>query len=281
MKYLGVMICLFFFHSTYSFAEDSVRWMSLNWPPWMIIEGKDQGTGRFDYLQKIVIENLPKYRHQKEVMNWSRFWNEVEEGKNVCYVFGLKTGKRDDLVYFSAPISMVLPNAIVMRKEDAVKLGNPNSYSLVQLLKDKKMRGVVEKTRSFTEDLDILLKEHEPGSNLQRIVGEPASLVKMVISGRADYTLEYPIVAAYEGKKEIGNSDAITTIPIAEVAPFSYVYLACTKNEWGKKVVDRWNTALHRLKPTKEYREICEIGLTGEKELRVIRSNYDGFIGAN
>lgn len=246
----------------------------------MIIEGQDKGTGQFDHLQQVVIDNLPEYQHKKEVMNWARFWSEVEDGENICYIFWLKTGKRKDLVYFSEPISMMLPNAIIMRKEDAEKLGNPKSYSLVQLLQDKRFTGVAETTRSFTEDLDILLKEHELGSNLHRISAAPSSLVKMVMTGRTDYTIEYPVVASYEMKKETDGAYAITTIPISEVKPFAYVYLACTKNAWGKKIVDNWNTVLHYLKPIREYREICEIGLTEEADLQIIRNNYDAFIDA-
>ncbi|MCP3945072.1 MAG: hypothetical protein GY710_26840 [Desulfobacteraceae bacterium] len=79
------------------------------------------------------------------------------------------------------------------------------------------------------------------------------------------------------------NEDApssISSIPITEMAPFAYVYLSCTKNAWGKKVIERWNAALNRIKPTQEYRKIPEIGHTDEKELKLIREHYGAFIKA-
>ena len=159
-------------------------------------------------------------------------------------------------------------------------MGNPDSYSIVKLLQDKRFKGYAEKNRSFTETVDNILKKHESGSNLSRVEESAESLVKMVSAGRIDYTIEYPIVAAYYAEKESNNPGSISSIPIAEMEPIAYVYLNCTKNEWGKEVVQRWNEVLNRIKPTQEYRRITEIGHTDERELKVIRQNYDAFIKA-
>ena len=275
--FIVAFICLSF---QSAIAKENVQWMVLNWPPWMILDGADTCEGPFNKIQSSIIENLPEYDHHQQVMNWARFWREVEEGHNICYVFGLKTGKREDLVYYSDPHLMVLPNAIIMTEENAEKLGNPKSYSLVQLLQDKRFIGTVEQSRSFTQEVDTLLKEHEPGSNLSRSTGQSKSFIKMVAAGRIDYTLEFPNVTIYQEKTFTDNLKPLVCIPISEVAPFSYVYLNCTKNEWGRHIVDKWNVVLRRLKPTKEYRHISEIGLTGENELNIIRRNYDAFINA-
>ena len=251
--------------------------MVLDWPPWMIIEDEDEGTGRFNAILRVAQENLPEYDHVREKMNWARFWYEVENNNNVCYPFGLKSGDRENLVYYSAPHTLVLPNAIIVRKDVAKKLGNPSSYSIVKLIQDQQFKGYVEKNRSFTNKMDDLLKQHASDSNLIRVSSEAKSLVKMVITGRIDYTLEYPIVAAYF-ERENGYSGELASIPISEMEPFSYVYMNCTKNEWGKKVITKWNEALKNLKPTEEYRRITEIGHTDERELMLIRKYYDDFI---
>lgn len=196
-----------------------------------------------------------------------------------CSVFAFKSGKREKIVYFSVPHTFVLPNAIIMKKANIEKLGDPSTYSIVKLLQDKRFKGYAEKNRSFTGTLDKILKKHESGSNLKRVAESAESLIKMVSTGRIDYTIEYPIVAAYyEQKHEIPGS--IYSISITEMEPFAYVHLACTKNEWGKKVIERWNVVLHRLKPTQEYRRITEIGHTDERELKLIRQSYEAFIKA-
>ncbi len=146
-------------------------------------------------------------------------------------------------------------------------------------MRDKRFKGAAEKNRSFTSTIDKILKTHEPGSNLKRVSVSPESLIKMVKAGRIDYTIEYPIVAGYYDKKQ-ENPGSIASIPISEMEPFAYVYMNCTRNEWGKKVIERWNEALHKIKPTREYRQITEIGHTDEKELKFIRKYYDEFLNA-
>nr|WP_281255647.1 TIGR02285 family protein [Desulfamplus magnetovallimortis] len=261
------------------YSKDSITWMILDWPPWMILEGEDKGNGRFNHILKVAQDNLPEYDHVTEIMNWARFWHEVEQNNNICYPFGLKSGNRENLVYYSIPHTFVLPNAIIIKKADADKLGNPESYSIVTLLSDKRFNGYAEKNRSFTEKVDTLLKKYESGSNLTRVSARAESLIKMVSTGRIDYTIEYPIVAEYYNKKG-DDTASITSIPISEMEPYSYVYLCCTKNEWGKRIIEKWNEVLRRIKTTDEYRSITEIGHTDKKELKLIRQYYEAFIDA-
>ncbi|SMC86201.1 conserved hypothetical protein [Desulfocicer vacuolatum DSM 3385] len=260
-----------------SHSKEKITWMVLDWPPWMMIDGEEKGTGRFNYILDTAQKNLPEYEHVTERMNWARFWHEIESDKNICYTFGLKTGKRENIVYYSAPHTFVLPNAIIMKKETAQRLGNPVSYSITKLLKENRIKGYAEKNRSFTRKIDSLMKNHENDSNLTRVSESPESLIKMVIMGRVDYTIEYPIVATYYQKKS-NAPNTLISIPISEMDPISYVYMNCSKNEWGKKVIEKWNAALKKIKPTAEYRKITEIGHTDEKELLLIRKYYDAFI---
>lgn len=275
---MGLALSFFCFTSQ-THAKEPLTWMVLNWPPWMILEGADKGTGRFDHILQKAYESLPQYNHVTEKMNWARFWHEVETGTNTCYLFGLKNAHREEIAYFSNPHTFVLPNAVVMKKTTIEKLGNPGSFSIETLLKDKRFKGYAEKNRSFTKTIDNILKKHESSSSLTRVTESGESLIKMVMTGRIDYTIEYPIVAAYYEQKN-GNPGIISSIPISEMDPFSYVYTACTRNAWGKKVIERWNDVLHRIKPTLEYRKITEIGHTDENELLRIRKYYEEFINA-
>ncbi|WDP87530.1 MAG: TIGR02285 family protein [Desulfobacter sp.] len=276
-RFVFILVVFLSFVSLKLEAKERITWMVLDWKPWMIIEGEDKGSGRFNHILNVAQENLPGYDHVTEKMNWARFWYEVENNKNVCYLFGLKTGKRDDLVYYSAPHTFVLPNAIIMKKETAKILGDPESYSIVQLLGQNSLKGYAEKNRSFTRKIDSLIANQKTGSNLTRVSESAESLVKMVIMGRIDYTIEYPIVSSYYQKK-IGLPGKLVSIPITEMPPFSYVYMNCTKNEWGKQVIEKWNGVLQKIKPTKAYRKITEIGHTQEKQLVLMRKYYDAFI---
>lgn len=251
--------------------------MVLDFPPWMILDGPDKGTGTFNHILPIVQRSLPEYEHVTERMNWARFWHEIENNKNLCYTFGLKSAKRDKLVYYSAPITLGLPNAVVMKKETAQLVGNPTSYSIIDLLKEEKIKGYVEKNRSFTNKVDSLMKIHEGGSNLKRVPESSESLTKMVITGRIDYTIDYPIVASYY-EKILNAQGSLVSIPISEMEPVTYIYMNCTKNEWGRKVIEKWDEELMKIKPTAEYRKIVEMGYTADTGLLLIRKYYSDFI---
>lgn len=272
---VGLVVLLAF--STQANAAEKITWMVLDWPPWMILKGENQGKGRFNHILKTAQENLPQYDHVNEEMNWSRFWHEVKSGTDLCYPFGLKTGKRESLVYYSEPHTFVLPNAVIMKKETVEKLGFPASLSIVDLLKDQRFNGYAQKNRSFTKLVDDLLKQHEPDANLARVSESAESLVRMVKSGRIDYIIEYPIVASYYDRIK-GEPGGLSSIPIAEMEPFAYVYMCCTRNTWGKRVIERWNKVLRRIKPTPEYRKMTEIGHTDPKELETIQQCYDKFL---
>ncbi len=281
MKRLLLGILIFFLFCPPASARETITWLILDWPPWMMLTGEDAGQGRFNHILRILQENLPEYEHRTENMNWARFWHELEDNKNnYCNIFAYKSGKREEIAYFSTPLTIGLPNAIIMKKSTKEKLGNPEKYSIVTLLHDKRFSGAIEKTRSYTGKIDDILKDVEPGSNLTRIPEGSQSMIKMVITGRIDYTIEYPVVASYHAGKHGADPDAIVSIPITEMDPITYAYLACTRNEWGKRVIDQVNAALCRVKPTEEFRRIVEIGHTDPEELEIIRGSYETFLDA-
>ncbi|KPA10645.1 hypothetical protein MHK_009151 [Candidatus Magnetomorum sp. HK-1] len=268
-----ILVCL-----AYAQANDKITWLVTNWPPWMILEGNDQGKGRFNHILLEAHKNMNHYQHETLKMNWSRFWADVSEGQHICNIFAYKTPDREKIVYFSEPHTFVLPNAIIMKKENIKKLGHPKSYSIVKLLQDKRFKGIIEKTRSFSQGLDKILEKHKPGSNLTRKAAQPDSFIKMLYDDRIDYTIEYPIVASYLDQKHNPTPNLISSIPIEELPAYNIVHMACPKNEWGKKVIDDWNTVFRKLKRTEEYRKITEMGHIDERELNIIRENYDNFL---
>jgi uncharacterized protein (TIGR02285 family) len=122
----GIMVLLCCITSVY--AQEKLTWMVLDWPPLMMLNGKDQENGRFNHLLRVAMDALSEYDHFTEEMNWARFWHEVENGRNICYIFGVKTRKRQDLVYYSLPHTFLLPNEIIIKKTDLQKFCNPTSY---------------------------------------------------------------------------------------------------------------------------------------------------------
>jgi uncharacterized protein (TIGR02285 family) len=232
---LIINLCLISVCVTHARANDNqITWLITNWPPWMILEGDDRGTGRFNHILDLAQKNLTQYRHRTVNMNWSRVWFEIKEGKHICNIFAYKTEEREHIAYFSEPHTFVLPNAIIMKHDKIKKLDNPKSYSVVKLLGDKRFKGIIEKTRSFSYKLDGILEKHISGSNLIRKSAKPESFIKMIDANRIDYTIEYPVVAAYFDQKYCLNKGFLSSILIEELPLYNTVCVACPKNEWGQ-----------------------------------------------
>ncbi|ETR67256.1 MAG: hypothetical protein OMM_11797 [Candidatus Magnetoglobus multicellularis str. Araruama] len=100
----------------------------------------------------------------------------------------------------------------------------------------------------------------------------------MIDANRIDYTIEYPVVAAYFDQKYCLNKGFLSSILIEELPLYNTVCVACPKNEWGQKVINNWNKVFRKLKMTDEYRKITEMGHTDERELQIIRAYYDKFL---
>ena len=116
MKKLVICFVLLFLSvSVSAAAREKMTWLVVHWPPFQILEGPDKGKGRFDALLELYKKNLPQYEHQTVVMNWARFWAEIQQGTNVCSTFAIKTPERSQYAVFSKPLSIALPQRIIMR----------------------------------------------------------------------------------------------------------------------------------------------------------------------
>lgn len=258
--------------------QNLITWGVLHLPPFMILEGEQKGRGSMDGIFDLAKKHLPEYKHKTEKMNWARFWNEVANGRSVCSVMALKNSWRLEKAYFSLPQMPLLTNTIIMNKKGSNLLGNPEKYSIVKLLKDKRFKGRIEKSRSYSKSLNELLKVHGKEFRLERQTTRPLSLIKMLEAERIDYTIEYPGVANYLDNNYTETKGDIVIIPIKETPAYNFSYTVCTKNEWGKKIIGKWNKRIAPLRETKEYRKIIERSFTGEKQIQMIRKHYNDFL---
>ncbi|MBF0236644.1 MAG: TIGR02285 family protein [SAR324 cluster bacterium] len=273
-KFISCLISLMAFFSCAD-ARDTITWLVVDWPPFMILEGEQKGEGLFDKVLALAQKNMPQYEHVNVKMNWTRFWTDVAEGQHVCNIFAIKTTEREKITEISEPHIYFVPNAIIMKKNTIEKLGNPKSYSLIELLKDNRFHGMIETTRSYSE-LDSILK-NLTATNLVRKAAPPQSYIRMIAEDRIDYTLEYPKIAAYLDHENNPLPNQLSSVAIKELPAYTYGYTACPKNEWGKQVVEDWNQIFRQLKSTPEYFQVISTGVTDERELNLLRENYEYF----
>jgi uncharacterized protein (TIGR02285 family) len=257
-------------------AKDTLYWQKVNWPPYQILHGEDAGKGRFDVYIDLFQKQLPQYDHQNVEMNWSRFWHDVKTGKHILNSMAIKTDQRSQYAVFSQVISFALPHRIIMARSTLEKLGNPGSVALVDFIKDKRLRGVLEQTRSYSPPLDDVLKQGGAVANFVRQVVDAEHIFKLIASGRADYTIEYPVVAEYLiNKHHPEMSKSLASIRIEELPRYIAAHIAAPKTPWGRAVIDDIDEMIDGLKTTKQYLEIQKMYHSDPEELDEIQRIYE------
>lgn len=260
--------------------KGTITWQVMHWPPLMILDGPEKGKGRYDNMLIDVQRVMSDYEHETLRMNLVRYWQLLREGKNMCNLLNLKNPQREKFAYYSIPVSIVIPNHIIMRRWKMRLLGNPKSYSLVKLLKDKRFRGLLEKGRSYSETIDKILIKHEKNSNMRRATLKTHNFIPMLLNDRIDYIIEYPYVTSWMEPIFSNKSGLLGSIAIEELDPYYYSYMVCTKNDWGKQVVQDFNNAMRTLMKTKKYREVMERWYFKDNEIRFIREKYNELLEA-
>lgn len=234
-------------------ARDTIVWASLDFPPWMILQGKYRGQGVWDLLFKEIQAQLPDYDHQVVEMNNVRFEQLAAASVNVCKVYYFKTPERERLLYFSRPATVFLSNHVVMRREKARLLGFPERISLRQLMQDARFDGSMIEGRSYGALSDQAIRSLKGRAHLHSNVTSNQSLYEFLLLGRTDYILEFPAVRTYFENTLVVHPDLVN-IAIEEAAAYNITYVTCVRNLWGSRIIARINPILRHFVSTPAYR---------------------------
>ncbi len=278
MKKILLLLC-FIFISFSGYSKDTITWLVINWPPFMILEN-NQVKGQLGMQLTLLQKNLPEYNHKNLTMNWARFWHNVKKGEHYCNTMAYKSAKREKIATFSDRFTIALGNAIIMEKKTLKKFGfeETQSLSLVKLLKRKDAKGILIKTRSYSAQIDKILEIHENSSNIVRFPAFKENAILLLLSKRMDYMLEYPSTTRYMRQKVSHKPGNLISMQIEEIEPISYGHIACPKNEWGKQLVGKLNTILKKEKPTLYFRKLIEMIATNKQEVQLVRDAYPDFL---
>lgn len=268
----AIIIVYFLLYSSAGYAGDTVLWAVADRPTSYILEGVDKGRGVVDEVYSILHKNLSDYDHKTVVMNFTRILAEMEKGKKQC-ACGFKKPEREKVGYFSIPAIIALPFAVVAKKGRLDKIyGNKDSISLKNLIKNKNLKGGVTKKRSYG-DLTQMISEHEEKGDLY-VQSSTRNLMKMLVADRLDFAIEIPSFAKYIAK-QLKNEDMFTGYAIEENKNKVLIaHIFCTKNEWGRAIIERIDNILEKERKSSDYIEILERWYN-EKSRKAIREYYN------
>jgi len=222
-------------------ARDKMSWLMPDVPPAsMPVDGKPT-TGIADQIVLYITEHWPEAEHHFIYANPKRTWLMIERGEQACVVAALRNAERDKLPYFVntnlvPPLQLVVQEGTVAR----LPLNAHGEADLQKVLSDPALRGIVVERRSYGAAMDELLASRPAGSRLETTaVGDYGrNVLKLVVHGRADYTLDHDYALQYASKSEpdIGK---LHTVPIAQNNKPMLGGIACPRNAWGMAAVKR------------------------------------------
>jgi uncharacterized protein (TIGR02285 family) len=233
------------FHAAPAFSqENEIIWAISDWPPvYVLNKGKTPdsaaqlGEGRSDIVLKEIIARLPNYRHRFIQENIVRTWSSFASGRHQCDAASYKNPEREKSAYFTT-VGLGVSVAVIVRKDrlNHLNLASP-TVSLAHLAIGRTdLNGYIDAGRSFGASIDAILARDNV--NLRRQVEtHNGHLLHMLDSERMDYTLENPIVVEYMIRHNQFIHE-LTIIPIAEVPPIVPIYVACSRNDWGKQAIN-------------------------------------------
>ena len=238
-------------------AGVSITWVEADFPPIWIMEGSDKGNGILDGFISIYEKNLPEYEHHHVTANITRILSMMKDGQNVCHAGILKSSDRESFIYFSIPNCITNLHNIVFKKSRMNSLvGDSKSLSLEAILKSTELKLGVSKNNSYGVTIDKILEKHKENKNILYRSGQDnhLGLLRMLKEDRIDYMIGYPWEIAYIASR-MDLRDEIYTVDITELEGQQWIlsYVGCTKNEWGRQVIEKLNAILPRVRATDEY----------------------------
>lgn len=263
-------------------VKEDIIWMEAVFPPFFIQSGPLHNQGYGDTVTHILQRAMPEYNHEEITTNITRHFYKFKQGEHVCSVGLYKTPERDEFMYFSMPSFITLPPVIIVKKDNLGKFNQQATVSLDAALGNANLMIGLAKDRSYGNTLDEVLKRHQGQTNVVEFTGQELShnLFKMLMLGRLDGLIALPEEALYQAE-QMGIRDQLITLTLTENQHNYDGWLsavACSKNPWGKKVVDRVNQALLELRPTEEYRAAYERWLDTNSILQYRRAYGEVFL---
>lgn len=259
-------------------SRKEVTWSIIPYAPIHILEGLYQGQGIADTYLKDAQFSLSGYQHIEQVMTPARAWHLIAQKEQlICHPSALKTAEREAFAYFSeaamiTPVIRVLMTHRTWKKkfrfQESINISN-------YLAQDIGSLGVVSH-RSYGEVIDKFIEQGvRKNKNIVQASGRYGSrqLFEMLINGRIDIMLEYPWVTAYFNKVMKNHDVKLINININDFPRFSPSYVACTRNEEGKKIIKLLNQFITNSLP-KEKNRLRMMNWLDEHESKVFEEEY-------
>ena len=254
---IKVMLLLFFLNLTI-FPAETITWYKVPMPPFFINEGSYKDKGAHDLMLNFYKNKLNSYNHTIEVVSLKRLLElskRFDDDSKFISMILLQNPERDEFLYFSRPYDFILSNHVIIKK-DNLKLFEPfidanGDFDLEGAIKSEKIRFGLGQERFYHKNINEITDKTK---NIDFTFGinNQESIIKKLIAGRIDATIDYPESTEYILKEKNISLDFMA-IPIKGIDPYNLLRISFPKNNWGLEMLGKFNSFIENYTKTKEF----------------------------
>lgn len=252
MKYLLLLVWIGLGAFAQAADKELLQWCRYDLPPIQITDGPEAGHGVTDGVITFLQKAMPEYEHREIHANIRRINELLRNGEHLLCPGTGYSPDREAIMVFSIPYTVSRPATALIAKASLPQfkpyLNRKGELQLERILTQSPLVLGIASGRSYGKEVDATLAKLMPRPN---IAIRPASndimqaLAQMMLLGRVDYTLIFPVEMKYV-LQQIGKPDAALLLSIEGNNSYGTVHVAAPKNEWGQEKLARINEILRQ-----------------------------------
>lgn len=242
---LALVALLLSSHGIASSAKPLLSWATNTAPPFHIVGGPFDQQGLCDQLLNSIQKQLPETKHQILLMPQTRIHQALNNSEALCFPCMIHRAQPTKTAVFSTPTHWYRPQGVITRKALAnhfsQQFGSP--LVLANLLQNQTFKLGLAAGRRYGE-LEGLLEPYRKNGLVRSGDDGPIALLKMIQSGRIDFTLDYDIILTYLNKTAPEQAKGLVYVPIAELSHPIAGAVGYSNSDWGRQQIKLINAVL-------------------------------------
>lgn len=243
----------------------TITWLSIDWQPAWINEGRLKGTGYAQVVERLLREHLNGYRHIDQNAINVRIYPTIKT-KDACFTpsaykgADLKVENREGVIW-SAPTFLFFYHGLIAHKKATARIQQHQREGLVKLrtlVQDETVVGAFQPGRIYSRWLHDIFEDKELTAKLFRWSGDnqlTQSMFKLLEANRVDYFVDYSLLLNFF-EENTGRVGEFQYFPLQEHKDrFGLGAIACSDSEVGRNLIADINNILKSLRHTDEFRQ--------------------------
>ena len=198
-------------------------------------------------LTDILQNHLSNYEFQFQTLSSRSATEKLESSELTCVVSVSQTEKRAAVAYFTLPDYVYIAPRLIIRTESLASefKNNQTATKLADLLQTKTNIQIAAKKDSPAYNQ---LKRKLTESQMQQLVvfedSDYNDIEQRLLNNKIDGIIAWPSMFSAQGKEK-KNKDSLTSLALeTPLSENSFAYIACSKTDAGKRLVNSINKIL-------------------------------------